>query len=84
MKILLGRGDVKPDNPNNDDVVPPDEYLHHSRVPILSSSNEWCFAYPKKLDNRGRTPLWWATAHHHAGVMELLLLPLGFTTPSAN
>jgi len=73
VKILLGRGDINPDIPNNDGDTP--LYCaainkHEGVVKILLGRDD---VNPDKPDNNGRTPLCWAGIDGQEGVVKILL-----------
>ena len=73
VKILLGREDVNPDNPDNDGRTPLSfaaEYRHEEVVKILLAREE---VNPDKPDNDGRTPLFFAAEYGHEEVVKILL-----------
>ena len=73
VKILLGRGDINPDIPNNDGDTPLCWAAITGRdgvVKILLGQDD---VNPDKPDNRGRTPLCWAAIKGYEGVVKILL-----------
>jgi len=73
VKILLGRGDINPDIPNNGGNTPLCWAAITGRdgvVKILLGQDD---VNPDKPDNRGRTPLCWAAIKGYEGVVKILL-----------
>lgn len=60
MKILLGRKEVNPENPDNDGITPPSRaacWAHAGVVKIVLRQEE---VYPDEPDKWGQNPLWYA------------------------
>jgi len=73
VKILLGRGDINPDIPNNDGDTPLHRAVVHGRegvVKILLGRDD---VNSDKPNNNGQTPLCCAAINEHEGVVKILL-----------
>jgi len=62
VKVLLEREGIKHDMLDND-----------SRTPLSWAGSNWDGVIPYVADNRGRTPVLWATRGHRDEVAKLLL-----------
>ena len=72
-KMLLGRDEVDPDEPNDYGQTPLSfaaGYGHEGVVKILLGRGE---VNPDRADDNGRTPLSYAVRHGHEGVVKILL-----------
>jgi len=73
VNMLLSRGGIIPDKPNNDGRTPLFCAAYNGHEGVVKMLLERDDINPGKPDNLGRTPLWWAARHGHEGVVKILL-----------